>query len=195
MKMTKEKFKKAIREEIIDMLSGGDDSTTDQIYALISRANMSVDAREVMMKWMEHTDNPQAIIDYLEGTMNESSVVVDKNTNPTSINDKDPKTVKTAVDTAKKTGKPVTIAEVDEDDDSIYDKEPSAADLKKETGLVKKKEELVKISKYLKAGIDKTKEIIKKDAKDKTEAEKKYLQKMADLTKRKKQLEKSIFKK
>ena len=65
MKMTKEKFKKAIREEIIEMLSGGDDSMTDQIYALISRANMSDDAKEVMMKWMEHTDNPQAIIDYL----------------------------------------------------------------------------------------------------------------------------------
>jgi len=79
-----------------------------------------------------------------------------------------------------------------EDDDSIDDKEPSAADLKKETGLVKKKEELAKISKDLKAGIDKTKEIIKKDAKDRTEAEKKHLQKMADLTKRKKQLEASL---
>jgi Asp-tRNA(Asn)/Glu-tRNA(Gln) amidotransferase B subunit len=76
MKMTKEKFKKAIREEIIEMLSGGDDSMTDQIYALISRANMSDDAKEVMMKWMEHTDNPQAIIDYLEGTMNEATIEV-----------------------------------------------------------------------------------------------------------------------
>ena len=76
MKMTKEKFKKAIREEIIEMLSGGDDSMTDQIYALISGANMSDDAKEVMMKWMEHTDNPQAIIDYLEGTMNEATIEV-----------------------------------------------------------------------------------------------------------------------
>jgi hypothetical protein len=76
MKMTKEKFKTAIREEIIEILSGGDDSMTDQIYTLISRANLSDDAKEVMMKWMEHTDNPQAIIDYLEsqeGMMNEET--------------------------------------------------------------------------------------------------------------------------
>lgn len=76
MKLNKNDFKKAIREEIIEMLSGGDNSMTDQIYALISRANMSDDAKEVMMKWMEHTDNPQAIIDYLknqEGMMTEET--------------------------------------------------------------------------------------------------------------------------
>lgn len=76
MKLNKNDFKKAIREEIIEMLSGEDNSMTDQIYALISRANMSDDAKEVMMNWMEHTDNPQAIIDYLknqEGMMTEET--------------------------------------------------------------------------------------------------------------------------
>ena len=66
MKLNKNDLKKAIREEIIEILSDRDNSMTDQIYALLSRANMSDDAKEVMMKWMEHTDNPQAIIDYLE---------------------------------------------------------------------------------------------------------------------------------
>jgi hypothetical protein len=52
-----------------------------------------------------------------------------------------------------------------------------------------KKDELAKIFKELKAGTDKTKKIIEKDAKDRTEDEKNHLKKMADLTKEKKRLE------
>ena len=51
-------------EKVAEML-GSNDPRTDKIFALISRSNLSDDAKEVMMKWMEHTDNPQAIIDYL----------------------------------------------------------------------------------------------------------------------------------
>ena len=43
--------------------------------------------------------------------------MVDKNTNPAEIKDEDPNTVKTAVATAKKTGKPVTIAEEEQLDE------------------------------------------------------------------------------
>lgn len=52
-----------------------------------------------------------------------------------------------------------------------------------------KKDELAKIFKELKAGTDKTKKIIEKDAKDRTEDEKNHLKKMSDLTKEKKRLE------
>ena len=43
--------------------------------------------------------------------------MVDKNTNPAEIKNEDPNTVKTAVATAKKTGKPVTIAEEEQLDE------------------------------------------------------------------------------
>ena len=43
--------------------------------------------------------------------------MVDKNTNPAEIKDEDPNTVKTAVAAAKKTGKPVTIAEEEQLDE------------------------------------------------------------------------------
>lgn len=43
--------------------------------------------------------------------------MVDKNTKPTDIKGEDPNTVKTAIDTAKKTGKPVGIAEEEQLDE------------------------------------------------------------------------------
>jgi hypothetical protein len=83
-------------------------------------------------------------------------------------------TVKKAVDTAKATGKPVTIAEKDEDEemeddwykskdeDGDKDKEPSKSDLKKDAkatkGMAKAKDELAKLTKEMKALAKKYKE-------------------------------------
>ena len=87
---------------------------------------------------------------------------------------KDVATVKQAVDTAKSTGKPVTIAEKDEDEeikDEYYkvedeegdrDKEPSKADLKKDAkatkGIAKAKDELAILTREMKSLAKKYKE-------------------------------------
>jgi hypothetical protein len=87
---------------------------------------------------------------------------------------KDVATVKQAVDTAKSTGKPVTIAEKDEDEemeddwykskdeDGDKDKEPSKADLKKDAkatkGVAKAKDELAVLTREMKSLARKYKE-------------------------------------
>lgn len=101
--------------------------------------------------------------------------VVDKDTRPEEVKDENPTTVKTAIDKAKETNKPVTIAEKDEDDvevednwykskdeDGDKDKEPSKADLKKDAkatkGMAKAKDELAKLTKEMKSLAKKYKE-------------------------------------
>jgi hypothetical protein len=87
---------------------------------------------------------------------------------------KDVSTVKKAVDTAKSTGKPVTIAEKDEDEemeddwykskdeDGDKDKEPSKSDLKKDAkatkGVAKAKDELAVLTREMKSLARKYKE-------------------------------------
>jgi hypothetical protein len=87
---------------------------------------------------------------------------------------KDVATVKQAVDTAKSTGKPVTIAEKDEDEemeddwykskdeDGDKDKEPSKSDLKKDAkatkGVAKAKDELAVLTREMKSLARKYKE-------------------------------------
>jgi hypothetical protein len=56
--------------------------------------------------------------------------VVDKNTKPEEVKDKDPLTVKTAIGTAKKSNKPVTIAEKDEDEASKEEISKNRSDIK-----------------------------------------------------------------
>jgi hypothetical protein len=101
--------------------------------------------------------------------------VVDKNTRPEEVKDENPVTVKTAIDKAKETNKPVTIAEKDEDDvevednwykskdeDGDKDKEPSKSDLKKDAkatkGVAKAKDELAVLTREMKALAKKYKE-------------------------------------
>jgi hypothetical protein len=106
--------------------------------------------------------------------------MVDKNTTTDEIpqiaknEKKDVATVKQAVDTAKSTGKPVTIAEKDEDEemeddwykskdeDGDKDKEPSKSDLKKDAkatkGVAKAKDELAVLTREMKALAKKYKE-------------------------------------
>lgn len=131
--------------------------------------------------------------------------IVDKMTKTDEIpqiakdEDKDVATVKKAVDTAKETGKPVTIAEKDEDDveveddwykskdeDGDKDKEPSKSELKKDAkatkGMAKAKDELAKLTKEMKALAKKYKEAKGAD-KDKIVAD------LKEKTKLKKELE------
>jgi len=100
--------------------------------------------------------------------------VVDKNTKPEEVKDENPVTVKTAINKAKETNNPVTIAEKDEDEemeddwykskdeDGNKDKEPSKADLKKDAkatkGMAKAKDELAKLTQEMKALAKKYKE-------------------------------------
>jgi len=101
--------------------------------------------------------------------------VVDKDTRPEEVKDENPVTVKTAIDKAKETNKPVTIAEKDEDDvevednwykskdeDGDKDKEPSKADLKKDAkatkGIAKAKDELAILTREMKSLARKYKE-------------------------------------
>ena len=100
--------------------------------------------------------------------------VVDKNTKPEEVKDENPVTVKTAINKAKETNNPVTIAEKDEDEemeddwykskdeDGNKDKEPSKADLKKDAkatkGMAKAKDELAKLTQEMKSLAKKYKE-------------------------------------
>jgi hypothetical protein len=100
--------------------------------------------------------------------------VVDKDTRPEEVKDENPVTVKTAINKAKETNKPVTIAEKDEDEeikDDYYkvededgdkDKEPSKADLKKDAkatkGIAKAKDELAILTREMKSLARKYKE-------------------------------------
>ena len=125
--------------------------------------------------------------------------VVDKNTKPEEVKDENPITVKKAIDTAKMSNKPVTIAEKDEDDvevkDDYYkvededgdrDKEPSKSELKKDAkatkGLAKAKDELAILTREMKSLARKYKEAKGAD-KDKIVAD------LKEKTKLKKELE------
>lgn len=100
--------------------------------------------------------------------------VVDKDTKPEEVKNENPITVKKAVDTAKSTNMPVTIAEKDddeeikddyykvEDEDGDRDKEPSQSDLKKDAkatkGMAKAKDELAMLTREMKSLARKYKE-------------------------------------
>jgi len=124
--------------------------------------------------------------------------VVDKDTRPEEVKDENPTTVKTAIDKAKETNKPVTIAEKDEDEeikDDYYkvededgdrDKEPSKADLKKDAkatkGIAKAKDELAILTREMKS-------LAKKYKEAKGAAKEKIVADLKEKTKLKKELE------
>jgi len=165
MKITRQEFTKAIKEEIIEMLSGDNNPMdngpmTDQIFTLINQANLSDDAKEVMMKWMEHTDNPQAIIDYLEGTMNEATIEVKPE------------------DTIR------IVKEIDEDE--IDKKATKAAMSGKKDSIISLANQLVKVAMEMKSLAKEYKSA--KEGKE-VEKEKEILSKLKELTTQKKKLE------
>lgn len=118
--------------------------------------------------------------------------LVDKNTSTDEISDiaknekSDPSTVKKAIGQAKMTGKPVSVAEVNDEEDSddtdIFDKEPTAKDLNKNDSVSKSALELSRITKEMKSIVNLWKQAEGAD-KDK------YLKRLKELTKIKKELE------
>lgn len=84
-----------------------------------------------------------------------------------------------------------TYGKVDKDDIHI-EKEPTAKDLKKEKSIAKLQTELSSITKQLKKGVAKTKEILSKPGDKRTQADKKHLADMKELTKLKKELENKL---
>jgi hypothetical protein len=94
---------------------------------------------------MKKSELKNEIKNYIYEILSEVTVV-DKNTKPDEVKDEDPLTVKSAIETAKKTNKPVTIAEKEDEeekednwnkpdkDDKGFDdeKEPSKKELEKE---------------------------------------------------------------
>jgi hypothetical protein len=93
---------------------------------------------------MKKSELKNEIKNYIYEILSEVTVV-DKNTKPDEVKDEDPLTVKSAIETAKKTNKPVTIAEKEDEEekvDSYYkadtefdsmddEKEPSKKELEK----------------------------------------------------------------
>jgi hypothetical protein len=71
---------------------------------------------------------------------------------------------------------------------SESEEEPTEDEIKKEKSLVKAQTEFTKITKELKANIGKSKAIVAKKPTERTKEEKKFLDKMEELTQRKKQL-------
>jgi hypothetical protein len=149
---------------------------------------------------MKKSDLKKHIKENIKSILATEVTVVDKNTKPEEVKDEDPLTVKTAINTAKKSNKPVSIAEKDEDDDvevkddwykskdedGDKDKEPSKSDLKKDAkatkGVAKAKDELATLTREMKS--------LAKKYKEATGAEKDKI--VADLkakTKLKKELE------
>ena len=115
--------------------------------------------------------------------------IVDKQTTPDEATDiakqekKDINTVKSAIDTAKKTGKAVNIAE-EEDTYDFDEKEPSKADLKKDS-VATTANKLQKLT-------AKMKELAKEYSKAEGDKKEKIKDQLKDMTKEKKQLEKAL---
>lgn len=118
--------------------------------------------------------------------------LVDKNTSTDEISDiaknekSDPTTIKKAIGQAKMTGKPVSIAEINDDEESddtdIFDKEPTSKDLAKGDSISKPALELSRVAKEMKSVVNLWKQAEGAD-KDK------YLKRLKGLTKIKKELE------
>lgn len=112
--------------------------------------------------------------------------VVDKNTKPEEVKDEDPNTVKSAIDTAKKTNKAVNIAE--EDNYDFDEKEPSKSDMKKDS-VATTANKLQKLTTKMKALAKEYKQA--KESKDEAKV-KKITDQLKTMTKEKKQLEKAL---
>jgi hypothetical protein len=84
-----------------------------------------------------------------------------------------------------------TYGKVDKED-MYVEKEPTAKDIKKERSVSKLHAELSSITKQLKKGLAKTKEIASKPSDKRTQEDKKHLEDMKRLTKLKKELESKL---
>ena len=96
----------------------------------------------------------------------------------------DPAVVKQAVDDAKRTGKPVNIAEAEEDDD-FEEKEPSKSDIAANASVAKLQSKYSEVVKQMKSVVNKYKSA------EGTEKQK-YVDQLKGLTKLKKEIEAMI---
>jgi hypothetical protein len=135
---------------------------------------------------MKRSELAQQIKEMIVDVLSEVTVV-DKNTTPDEIpqiakdEKKDAPTVKKAIDTAKQTGKPVSIAEEDEFD-MDDEKEPSAKDIKKGDSVSTLARKLQDTTKEMKSTVNKWKQA-------EGEEKERLLARLKELTKIKKELE------
>jgi len=92
--------------------------------------------------------------------------------------------VKQAVDDAKRTGKPVNVAEAEEDDD-FEEKEPTKADIAANSSIAKLQSKYSEVVKQMKSVVNKYKSA---EGSEKT----KYVDQLKNLTKLKKEIEAMI---
>ena len=129
---------------------------------------------------MKRSELSQQIKEMIVDVLSEVTII-DKMTSPDEIaqiakdEKKDPKTVKKALETAKKTGKHVSIAEEE-------DAEPSAKDIEKDDSVST-------ISRKLQTTTKEMKSIVNKWKKSEGEEKERLLVRLKDLTKIKKELE------
>jgi len=203
--MKKSQIKKTIKEEIISLLSENE-GTQPKIGDSIKIPNdLTTDPYDKKGKTGKIVYiNPKfdtVVIEFSDKLgLYDASVVgfdnvkettmVDKDTDPNDVEGLNPNTVKSAVELSKKSSKPVTIAEEDDDwynSDNEFDvdeKEPTAKDLKKEP-ITKIASKLAETQKEMKSIVAKYKVA--------SDAEKpKYVERLKQLTKIKKELEKLL---
>ena len=107
---------------------------------------------------MKRSDLKKIIREEIINTLSETTIV-DKATDINKVNDiarqdkKDPNTVRTAITQAKTSGKPITIAEDDEDDEISQNTEKVAKDLYDKQADKESKEEEKKDIKSLLKGV------------------------------------------
>jgi vacuolar-type H+-ATPase subunit I/STV1 len=107
--------------------------------------------------------------------------VVDKDTRPEEVRGENPLTVKTAIDTAKKSNTPVTIAEFDDE----MEPSDSTLNVSEKDPVVKLKNKLVQVTREMKSTVEKWK--------TSQGEEKQMLQdKLKSLTQTKKKIEKFL---
>ena len=129
---------------------------------------------------MKRSELSQQIKEMIVDVLSEVTII-DKMTTPDEIaqiakdEKKDPKTVKKALETAKKTGKHVSIAEEE-------DAEPSAKDIKKDDSVSTISRKLQTTTKEMKSIVNKWKEA-------EGEEKERLLARLKELTKIKKELE------
>lgn len=174
-------FSKTRNQERLSQLEKIKDNKTEliKLFNMIKPESKDYSINKNAMKLSEFKSY---IREEIINTLSEVTVI-DKNTKPEDVKDKDPNTVKSAIDTAKKTGKAVNIAE--EDDTYDFDeKEPSKSDMKKDS--------IATTANKLQKLVFKMKELAKEYSKAEGAKKEKIKDQLKDMTKEKKQLEKAL---
>jgi hypothetical protein len=101
---------------------------------------------------MKRSELKQLIKEEIVNILQEITIV-DRDTRPEEVKGENPLTVKSAIDTAKKTNTPVTIAEFDDE----MEPSDSSLNVSEKDPVVKLKNKLVQVTKEMKSLVDKWK--------------------------------------